>query len=67
MLRHLDVIYTRVCSTAGTTMEENGGMNDAGSNIAVENRLDDITPEEDHVDSYEETDDTVNQTVTRSG
>ena len=32
----------------------------------MENRLDDITREGAHVHNYENTDDTVNQTVTRS-
>ena len=48
-------------------MEDNGCINDAGSNITVENRLDEIIPEEAHSDSYEYTDDKANQTVTRSG
>ena len=50
-----------------TTMEENEGRNDTNRNIVVDNRLDDITPEGDHGDNDEDTDDTVNQTVNRSG
>ena len=52
---------------AGTTMEENKSMNDAGSNIVVENSLDEIIPEGAHGDIDEDTDNMVNQTVTRSG